>query len=508
MREPAGGADHVVARSVHKRFAGVAALRAVDVVVRRATIHALVGENGAGKSTLGRLIAGVHAADGGVLEVDGRPVRYSSPREALVDGITILAQELTLVEQRSVIENVFLGVEERTGAVLRRREMRARYRQLSEEAGFTVDADAEVATLRLADKQKVEILRALARRARLIVMDEPTAALTTEEAQQLLAIMRDLRSRGTTIIFVSHFLEDVLAVADDITVLRDGALVRSGPATGETVDSLVTAMLGRPTDTAFPRKQPAAADAPVRLSVQGLRRAGSFSDISFEVRSGEILGIAGLVGAGRTEVARGIFGADRLDAGRIVVDGVARRIRRPRDAVRAGIAMLPESRKDQGLLMDTTVLGNVTLAHLGEVSNRSIIDRRRERRRALDVLTEVGVDTAKARVAVTTLSGGNQQKTLFAKWLLKRPAVLIADEPTRGVDVGSKRVIYDLLLSLAADGMSVVVISSELEEVLGLAHRVLVMREGRIVSEHVGSSLNQEAVLHAAFASTEGAAAS
>ena len=506
MGRPAGGPEHVVVRSVSKRFAGVTALHEVDLVVRRGTVHALVGENGAGKSTLGRLIAGVHQADGGQVEVDGRPVDYSSPREALVDGITILAQELTLVEQRSVLENVFLGAEPHRGHVLDRAAMKARFRQLCADAGFVLDPDAEVGGLRLADKQKVEILRALARDARLIVMDEPTAALTTEESQHLLVIMRDLRERGTTIIFVSHFLEEVLSVADEVTVLRDGALVRTGPAEVETVDSLVTAMLGRPTDTAFPPKQPADPDARVRLAVSGLCRSGSFEDVSFQVRAGEILGIAGLVGAGRTEVMRGIFGADRLDAGTVTVDGRKRRIRHPRDAVRAGIALLPESRKDQGLHMDATVLGNVTLAHLGEVSTRSFIAGSRERRLGLQALRDVGVDVAKIRVPVRTLSGGNQQKALFAKWLLKRPAVLIADEPTRGVDVGSKRVIYELLISLAAGGMSVVVISSELEEVLGLAHRVLVMREGRIVSEHEGRNLNQEAVLHAAFASSEGAA--
>jgi ABC-type sugar transport system ATPase subunit len=493
-------APHVETRGINKRFGGVQALRDVSVSVVRGTVHALVGENGAGKSTLGKVIAGVISADEGELHVDGSLVEFRSPRDAHRHGVTTIAQEISLVPTRTVVENVFLGIERSRAGHVDRRALRRRYDKLEEQVEFRIPPTVPVGALRLADQQKVEILRALARQARLIVMDEPTAALTGDEAEKLLEIVRRLRERGATIVFVSHFLEQVLSIADEVTVLRDGRLVQTTAADGQTAASLVTAMLGRPMETVFPTKGPPPADADVVLAVEGLSTKGFLRDISFDIRAGEIVGLAGLVGSGRSELARAIFGADPTSAGTIRRGGEAVQIRSPRAAVRLGLALLPENRKAQGLLMGRSIVENVTLPHLALVSRQGTILRRLERRRAEELIERVDVRTPRSTVPVNSLSGGNQQKVLFAKWLLRRPRVLIADEPTRGVDVGAKRAIYDLIHSLAAEGMAVLLISSELEEVLGLAHRVLVMRGGEIVGRLEGDEITEDAVMNASFA--------
>ncbi len=491
-------APHIEVRGLVKRFGGVHALAGVDLAIERGTIHGLVGENGAGKSTLGKVITGVVAADAGELLVDGRAVTYRSPREALAHGMTIIAQELALVPSRTVLHNVFLGVEPRHAGIVDRRDLKRRYAELSERAGFDLPAGAVVGGLRVADQQKVEILRALARRAELIVMDEPTAALTPDEAQRLFDDMRALREQGTTIVYVSHFLEEVLALSDHVTVMRDGQVVRSGPAAAETPQSLITGMLGRSLDVVFPPQREPAADAPVVLEVERLRRGRAVQDVSLQVRAGEIVGLAGLIGSGRSEVARAIFGADRRDGGRVAIDGADVNPRTPRDAIRAGIAMLPESRKEQGLLMGRSGVENMTLPHLPQVSG-AIVSGARQRDIAGQLGARVALAPGRELPPVTTLSGGNQQKVLFAKWLFRPPRLLIADEPTRGVDVGAKRAIYDLVVGLAAEGMGVLLISSELEEVLGLSHRVLVMRGGRVVAELAGEAASEENVMSAAF---------
>jgi simple sugar transport system ATP-binding protein/ribose transport system ATP-binding protein len=417
--------------------------------------------------------------------------------------VTTIAQELTLVPRRSVIENVFLGNENRRAGFLRRGSMRSRYAALCEKAGFDLPADRPVGTLRIADQQKVEILRALARDAKLIVVDEPTAALTADESERLLEIVRGLRARGTTLVYVSHILGEVLSIADTVTVLRDGRLIETAPAASQSPESLVTAMLGRTMEMTFPDKAFPPENAAVVLSVREVSRKGALDDISFDIRAGEIVGLAGLIGSGRTEVARAIFGADRRDHGEIELNGRQLKIRSPRHAVRAGIAMLPESRKDQGLLMRSPIVHNVSLAYLRDIAPGGMIAARSERRRVESLAKRVDVRAARLGAWVSTLSGGNQQKTLFAKWLFRRPQLLIADEPTRGVDVGAKRAIYGLIHSLAVDGMAVLLISSEIEEVLGLAHRILVVRGGRLVAEFDGRVATEDDVLHAAFATGE-----
>ena len=502
---------HVELRDISKSFGGTHALEGVSLAIGHGSIHALVGENGAGKSTLGKIISGVHSPDHGQLLLAGEPVRFRSPRDAISRGVILIAQELATVPSLTVAENVFLGVEPRQAGFQNRRELRRRYTELAASVGFELDGDANVGRLRTADQQKVEILRALCRNAQLIVMDEPTAALSRPDAEALHLVVRQLARSGTTVVLVSHFLNEVLELADEVTILRDGRLVQTAPAAGQTEDSLLSAMLGRPLDAAFPPRRLVPADAPVLLSVRGLTAPG-VNDVSFDLRAGEILGLAGLVGAGRTELARAVYRANRVRAGTVrVMDpaaaagaaGMVSVTGTPRTAMRAGLAMIPESRKEQGLLPGRSVVENVTLSSLAQISRAGMVRPRPERRAVRDMLTKVDVRGGGQAVAASALSGGNQQKLLFARSLLRDPLVLIADEPTRGVDVGAKRAIYELLASLTGRGLGVLLISSDVEEILGLAHRVLVMRAGQIAAEFTGEAATEAAILGAAFGATE-----
>jgi rhamnose transport system ATP-binding protein len=490
-------------RGIEKRFGATIAVDGVDLDIQAGSVHALVGENGAGKSTLGKILAGVYTPDSGQIVLDGERVTFTSPRRALERGVTMIAQELCLVPTRDVVDNVCLGTEDHRGVVLDPRRMRRRCAELIAETGLDVPLGATVRTLSIAQQQQVEILRALARDARLIVMDEPTARLSANEVETLHAVVRTLAERGTTIVYVSHFLEEVLALADVVTVLRDGRLVKTSPAARETSESLVMGMVGRTLAATFPERLPPAADAPEVLRVEGLGRAGVLRDVSFAIQAGEIVGLAGLVGAGRSEAARAIFGVDPRTTGRVVVAG-AEIPGDVRGMIDAGVAMIPESRADQGLMLIRSVRENVTLPYLKRLSQLGVVRRRTETSRAHTVADAVGVRRASDEQPVSDLSGGNQQKVLFARWMLERPRVLIADEPTRGIDVAAKRAIYELIAQLAADGVGVLMISSELEEVLGLAHRILVMREGEIVAELSGEAATEHACMEAAFGTAGG----
>ena len=521
---------HVELSDVWKSFGGVRALEAVDLRIDRGSIHALVGENGAGKSTLGKIIAGVTGPDRGTLTLDGQPVRFHTPRDAMSRGIAAIAQELSIVPALSVAENVFLGTEPRRAGLLRRGELRRRYDALAASVGFQLRGDLNAGALRTADQQKVEILRALGRDAEMIVMDEPTAALSRPDVTRLHEVIRGLAAAGTTIVLVSHFLTEVLELADTVTVLRDGRVVRTAAAREETEESLLSAMLGRPLGAAFPAKQPAPLDAPVVLSVRRIvvpearqgntvpearqgNTAPGVAGVSLDLRAGEILGLAGLIGAGRTELARAVYQASRATSGTVLVAGRGqsqpvqlRGAGGPRRALRSGVAMIPEGRKEHGLLPRRPVAENVSLATLGKLSRAGLVRRGAERRAVGQALAQAGVAAGRQAALADTLSGGNQQKLLFARVLLREPTVLIADEPTRGVDVGSKRAIYDLLTSLAADGLGVLLISSDVEEILGLAHRVLVMRLGEVVAELAGGEVSEAAILSAAFGAARGGA--
>jgi simple sugar transport system ATP-binding protein/ribose transport system ATP-binding protein len=501
---------HVELRGVSKHFGGARALESVSVRIGTGSVHALVGENGAGKSTLGKIISGVIAPDQGEMLVRGVPVHFRSPREALGHGVATIAQELAIVPELSAAANVFLGVEPRRSGCVQRRELRRRYTSLCRSVGLSVPADSTAGRLRTADQQKLEILRAVARDAELIVMDEPSAALTRDEARHLHDAIRSLRERGRTIVLVSHFLGEVLELADSVTVLRDGSVVRSGPCSAETERSLIEAMLGRSLDKTFPAKQKPSPGAPVVLSVRDLSAAG-FRGVSLDVRAGEIVGLAGLVGAGRTELAQAIVGWHRSHGlrfvgrsrgsrrGTVEVAGMPLTRRNPRVMLDNGVAMIPESRKEHGLLLGRSVVENTVLSSLGTLDVLGYVRRKTEDRAAGDALRRVGVRGAAPGTQAGALSGGNQQKLLFARSLLARPRVLIADEPTRGVDVGARRAIYDLLVNLAREGLGVLLISSDNEEILGLSHRILVMRAGEVVTELDGEGATDQEVLEAAF---------
>jgi ABC-type sugar transport system ATPase subunit len=486
-------------QDISKQFGGVRALDGISLEIPSSSVHALVGENGAGKSTLGKIIAGSVQPDTGRIVLDGQEVAFRSPREAIAHGIAAMAQELLIVSQLSVAANVFLGAEPRRAGWVRRGVLRQRYEELAAEAGFTLPHDQLVGGMRIAEQQQVEILRALSRDARLIVMDEPSAALSGADIERLHEIIRSLVARGKTVILVSHLLREVLSLADKVTVLRDGQLIRTSPAADETEASLIQAMLGRPLGAAFPVKAARPATAPIAVSARDLSAPG-VAGVSIEIREGEIVGLAGLVGAGRSELARAIFGADRRAGGTVELAGRLLAPERPMLSLRHGLAMIPESRREQGLLFGRTVLENVTLSSLAGVSRHGWVNRRSERAAAGSILERVELKGAGDDSVVATLSGGNQQKVLFARNLMCGPRVLIADEPTRGVDVGAKRAIYDLIVSLAGEGTAVLLISSELEEVLGLAHRVLVMRRGRVVAQLAGEEMTESAILAAAFA--------
>jgi simple sugar transport system ATP-binding protein/ribose transport system ATP-binding protein len=489
---------HLEAIGLNKRYEGVHALQDVSVEIVRGHVHGFVGENGAGKTTFGKVVSGATQRDDGVLKVHGREVNFRSPREALAGGIALVHQEVALAPGLSVLQNVFLGVEDNVASVVRTGEQRAKFNVLMKETGFDLDPDARARTLRLSEQQKVEITRALARNAELIVLDEPTRALTSDETSRLLDLVRLLRERGTTIIYVSHDLDEVLEIVDTVTVLKDGRHISTRPAGEETVETLVTKMLGRSLETMFPDKRAGEGARELALRVRGLRRSQVIRDVSFEVRAGEIVGMAGLVGSGRSEVARAIFGADRLDAGTIEVAGRPVRLRSPRDAVSNGIAMLPEDRKEQGLVMVGSVRANLTLTCMSRIARGGVLRRRNERRLAEDIARQVDIRMRGLDQPVSSLSGGNQQKVVLAKWLLRNPTVLIADEPTRGVDVGARSKIYDLIRDLANDGLGVLLISSDLEEVMGLADRILVMYRGCLVADLPGDAA-EDLILNKAF---------
>jgi ABC-type sugar transport system ATPase subunit len=467
---------------ISKRYSSTKALDEVSLEIGTGTVHALVGANGAGKSTLGKIVGGLVRPDDGHMEVDGRVVKYTTPGDARADRIALIAQELALVPHLTVMENVFLGVEPRHRGFVARRQMQRQYAELVSRWGFKLDRDALVGGLRTADQQKVEILRAVASDARVIVMDEPTSSLTHVETQTLHEMIRALRESGTTIVYVSHFLDEVLQLSDTVTVLRNGRLIRTARAADGCEASLVTGMFGAAGDGEHFEK-PTRTSAPVVFEVEGLNRAGVLHDVSFTIRAGEIVGLAGLVGSGRTELARAVAGADPVDSGTIRVDGRDCRVRTPRDAIRAGIAFLPESRKEEGLFMELTLAANTTFVDMRSVSARGFLRPVAERSKARALLHAVSVHPPAPAARVASLSGGNQQKVLFARWLFKQPRVLILDEPTRGVDVGARAAIHRLINDLAEQGAAILMISSELEEVLGLAHRVLVIRRGAITSE-------------------------
>ncbi|WP_345376541.1 sugar ABC transporter ATP-binding protein [Frondihabitans cladoniiphilus] len=492
-------------RGVTKAFGPVVALANGTIALEAGRIHALVGENGAGKSTMVKTIAGVYQPDSGTLELRGEPVVFAGTAESKAAGISVIYQEPTLFPDLTVAENIYIGRQPRNRlGFIDRPAMRREAAELFARLGVPIDPDRVAEGLSIADQQIIEIAKAISLEARVLVMDEPTAALSGVEVDRLFAVARSLRDQGAAILFISHRFDEVFALCDSITVMRDGAYIATHDADSITVDELVHEMVGRDISALFPKEEAEIGD--VVLSVEGLSRAGVFSDISFEVRAGEIVGLAGLVGAGRTEVARAVFGVDRYDTGSVTMAGTPLRAHSPKAAIEAGMAFVPEDRRKQGLVMDLSVTKNTALTLRHQLARFGLISGRAERSAAEDWSKRLQVKTGSQSLAVSTLSGGNQQKVVLAKWLATKPKFLIVDEPTRGIDVGTKSEVHRLISELAGQGIAVLMISSELPEVMGMADRILVMHEGTISGRFDRADATAEAILHAASTDAEVAA--
>ena len=496
MSEVISDVPAIEVRQLSKRYGPVRALTGVNVAIAPGMVHALVGENGAGKSTLGKILSGVVSSDAGDVYRQGRPVNYASPLEARKDGVVLVAQELALLPTRTVLDNVLLGNETWREAMFGGGRRMRRYRNIAQEVGFDLSASRQVQTLRLADQQKVEILHALISRPEVIILDEPTAALPPEEASALWRVVHALKDAGSSVVLISHFLADVLNHADRVTVMRDGSVVSDRPTAEHSERSLIEDMLGRSLSSTFPPRRKNV-EAPPALELRNVS-TDYVHGVDLSLCPGEIVGLAGLLGSGRSEVGRAIFGADRIRSGELLLDGKAHRFRRVSEAIAQGIAMVPESRRNQGLVPVRSVHENLTLPSLAEFSTAGVIRPNRERQSSRQLLRRIGVRENALGVNVAALSGGNQQKVLLGKWMSVSPKVLVVDEPTRGVDIGSKQAIYQLLSELADEGTAILVISSELEEILGLANRLYVMRARRIAGELSGGASEHD-VLGLAF---------
>ena len=494
-------------QGVTKSFAGIPVLKNVDFDVRAGEVHALLGENGAGKSTLIKIIAGVHAPDSGTIRLGDTAHAAVSPKEARRGGVATVFQELLLFPELTVAENVFLGNAPRSSAgLLDWTQMRRRARQLLDSLdSHDLDVDAKVGTLSVANRQRVEIAKALSQDARVLIMDEPTAALADADIRRLIAVVKRLRERGVGIIYVSHKLPEIFELADRVTVLRDGALIGTRAIGEVTEQSLVAMMVGREIDHMFPRGEPKI--GAVVLKVEGLSYGSRVRDISFELRRGEILGLSGLVGSGRTELALTLFGITPATSGKIEIDGSPVTIASPKQARNLGIAYVPEDRGLQGLVRPMSIAQNTSMASLHNVARGIFIDVGAELRRAADAIAKLGVRARGPEQVVGQLSGGNQQKVVLGKWLETAPRILIMDEPTRGIDVGAKAEIHALMSRLAAEGMAILMISSELPEILGMSDRILVMHGGRLTAtieraeatpETVGAAMTQASLAEAA----------
>ena len=492
-------------RGVAKSYGAVRALHDGDITLRAGEVRALMGENGAGKSTLVKVLGGVVRRDDGEMLVDGAAVDFHSPHDARDAGIAVIYQEPTLFPDLSVEENVVMGYHP-LGSLRRidRGAVRRTVSGLLDRLGVRLDPERPVRGLSIADQQIVEIAKALSFDARVLIMDEPTAALSGPEVERLFTVVRALREEGAAILFISHRLDEVFAICDTVTVMRDGAVVHDAPIAAMTPDEMVRRMVGRELSALYPKQDTQVGDTV--LSVQRLTREGVFADVSLEVRAGEVVALAGLVGAGRSEVARAIFGIDKPDAGRVEVDGKRLAAGRPLAAMRAGIGFVPEDRRQQGLVMDLSIARNATMTRTGKLARFGLIRRAAENELAREWAARLQLRFHRLDDPAGFLSGGNQQKVVLAKWLATEPRLLIVDEPTRGIDVGTKAEVHRLIGELAGRGVAVLMISSELPEVLGVADRVLVMHEGRLVEELSRAEANEERVIRAATGQTQAAA--
>lgn len=483
-------------RGIEKSFNSVQVLHGVDFTLRAGTVHALMGENGAGKSTLMKALAGIHKVDKGTIKVRGEQVEIISPRHSQELGIAMIHQELSPVPEMTVAENIFLGREPKKGLFLDYTTLYKNTEELLKSLKVVINPRARVGSLKVADQQLVEIAKAISLNAEIIIMDEPTSAITDKEVDNLFEIIRDLKKQGKGIIYISHKMDEIFRISDDITVLRDGNYVNTWEAKDIDNNTLIKNMVGREITEIYPKTE-----VPIKetiLEVKNFSMGRKFEDISFEVRRGEIFGIAGLVGAGRTELMHALFGLDKPDAGEVIFEGKPLEVKKPKDAIANGIAYVTEDRKEEGLVLEMSIAQNITLSSMKELSAGLFVKEREERLKVQEQIEKLRIKLNSPRQLVKSLSGGNQQKVVLAKWMMKDPKLLILDEPTRGIDVGAKAEIYRLMCEYVAKGNAIIMISSEMPEVMGMADRILVLSNGKKGGELKREEFVQEHIMHMA----------
>ena len=485
---------HIAMRGIHKAFGANRVLRGVDFELHEGEVHALMGENGAGKSTLMNILTGLHKKDEGQILIDGKETYFQNPKEAEQNGVTFIHQELNVWPEMTVLENLFIGKELKTPlGFLKTKEMKALAKKQFEKLAVTIPLDQEAGLCSVGQQQMIEIAKALMTNAKVIIMDEPTAALTEREIQKLFDVINALRKQGVSIVYISHRMEEIFAICDSITVMRDGQTVDKKPIPETSFDDVVRKMVGRELTDRFPARTSPKGD--VVFEAKGLERKGAFQDVHFSVRSGEIVGVAGLMGAGRTEIMRAIFGLDPLEKGEIILNGKRVSITKPDQAIKLGLGFITEDRKTEGLVLDFSIRENIALPSLFSFSPKGFIEQKSEQQFVDLLIKRLTIKTESSETSAGNLSGGNQQKVVIAKWIGIGPKVLILDEPTRGVDVGAKREIYQLMNELTDRGVAIIMVSSELPEVLGMSDRILVVHEGKMTGELTSEEATQEKIM-------------
>lgn len=481
-------------KGINKAFGSNQVLHDAGFVLEDGEVHALMGENGAGKSTLMKILTGVYKKDAGTITIDGKEVNFKNPQEAEKAGIVFIYQELNVLYDLTVEENLFMGKEiTKFFGICDNKAMRAKAQEVMEKMGVNIPVDAVMSDLSVGQQQMVEICKALMVDAKVLIMDEPTAALTERETESLFKVMKSLREKDVSIVYISHRMEEIFELCDRITILRDGSYIGTEKISEIDMDGVVRMMIGREIGERFPKRDVKIGN--VVLRVEGLTREGIFHDVSFDVRAGEVLGVAGLMGAGRTEIMRAIFGCIPKDQGNIYIEGQKVRIKNPEQAIKAGIGFITEDRKTEGLLLEKSISDNIEIANLKTVSQKGVLSRKKEKDLVKKEIEEFHIKCFGPWHECNNLSGGNQQKVVLAKWIATNPKILILDEPTRGVDIGAKKEIYNVINQMAAQGVAVVMVSSELPEVLGMSDRIMVVREGEVRGVLDGKAADQEKIM-------------
>ncbi|QIZ05466.1 sugar ABC transporter ATP-binding protein [Priestia megaterium] len=485
-------------KGISKSFSGNRVLDQVDFQLLRGEIHALMGENGAGKSTLIKILTGIYERDAGKVFIKGKEVHFKNPKEAEQTGIAVIHQELNIIPYLTVYENMFLGKELTVGrfGITKDKEMKRKTKEYLNRLGIEIDPNTEAGNLSVGQQQMIEIARAVAANTEVLIMDEPTAALTDREIEALFKVISSLKEQGVGIVYISHRMEEIFQICDRISVLRDGQFIDSKEVAKTNFDEIVKLMVGRQLGERFPERDTVVGQE--RFKVENLTSKGAFENISFSVHQGEIVGVAGLMGAGRSEIMQAIFGYRYVDGGKMFIDGKEVSIKSPYEAIQAGIAFVTEDRKSQGLILELSVRENFSITTLDKISTKSVISTKTEMNMVDEMIEKLHVKTSGREISVKSLSGGNQQKIVIGKWLGINPKILILDEPTRGVDVGAKKEIYQLMNDLTKQGVSIIMVSSELPEILGMSDRVLVIHEGKLAAELNKSEATQENIMQSA----------